>query len=141
MEWYRTWDGEVVFGEIGARAPGGRLTDLMNYSCDIDLFTGWAEAVCRGTFSQPVERRYNTAMVIKRAQGEGRIQRIEGLGHLMATMGEHIVNIDLLDVGQPRRYWQQVVLSDGFVVVRHPDLATTYELADRIGTELNIFAA
>ena len=141
MEWYRTWDGEVVFGEIGARAPGGRLTDLMNYSCDIDLFTGWAEAVCKGTFSQPVERRYNTAMVIKRAQGEGRIHRIEGLGHLMATMGEHIVNIDLLDVGQPRRDWQQVVLSDGFVVVRHPDLSTTYELADRIGTELNIFAA
>ena len=23
MEWYRKWDGEVVFGEIGARAPGG----------------------------------------------------------------------------------------------------------------------
>ena len=80
-------------------------------------------------------------MVIKRAQGEGRIHRIEGLGHLMATMGEHIVNVDLIDVGQPRRDWQQVVLSDGFVVVRHPDLATTYELADRIGTELNIFAA
>ena len=96
MEWYRTAAGEVVFGEIGARAPGARLTDLMNYSCDIDLFTGWAEAVCHGRFSQPVERRYNAAMVIKRAQGQGRITHVEGLAHLMATMGEHIVNVDLV---------------------------------------------
>jgi biotin carboxylase len=141
MEWYRTSSGEVVFGEIGARAPGARLTDLMNYSCDIDLFTGWAEAVCHGRFTQPVERRYNAAMVVKRAQGHGRITHVEGLGHLMATMGEHIVNIDLVGIGQPRRDWKATVLSDGIVVVRHPDLATTYELADRIGTDLHIYAA
>ena len=77
MEWYLTAGGEVVFGEIGARAPGARLTDLMNYSCDIDLFAGWAEAVCYGRFSQPVERRYNAAMVIKRAQGQGRITHVD----------------------------------------------------------------
>jgi hypothetical protein len=59
----------------------------------------------------------------------------------MATMGEHIVNIDLVAVGQPRRDWRATVLSDGIVVVRHPDLATTYELADRIATELHIYAA
>ena len=140
MEWYRTASGEVVFGEIGARAPGARLTDLMNVSCDIDLFTGWAEAVCHGRFSQPVERRYNAAMVIKRAQGQGRITHVEGLGHLMATMGEHIVNVDLVEVGQPRRDWRQTVLSDGIVVVRHPDLDTTYAMADRIGTELHLYA-
>ena len=140
MEWYRTAAGEVVFGEIGARAPGARLTDLMNFSCDVDLFTGWAEAVCHGRFSQPVERRYNAAMVIKRAQGQGRISHVEGLGHLMATMGEHIVNVDLVEVGQPRRDWRQTVLSDGIVVVRHPDLQTTYALADRIGTELHMYA-
>jgi biotin carboxylase len=140
MEWYLTSSGEVVFGEIGARAPGARLTDLMNYSCDIDLFTGWAEAVCYGRFSQPVERRYNVAMVIKRAQGQGRITHVEGLSHLMATIGEHIVNIDLVAIGEPRRDWKATVLSDGIVVVRHPDLQTTYALADRIGTELHLYA-
>jgi biotin carboxylase len=140
MEWYRTAQGEVVFGEIGARAPGARLTDLMNYSCDIDLFVGWAEAVCSSRFTQEVERRYNAAMVIKRAQGQGRIKHVEGLSHLFATMGEHIVNIDLVAIGQPRRDWKATVLSDGIVVVRHPDLATTYELADRIATELHIYA-
>ena len=33
------------------------------------------------------------------------------------------------------------MLSDGIVVVRHPDLPTTYELADRIGTELQLYAS
>jgi biotin carboxylase len=140
MEWYRTGDGEVVFGEIGARPPGGRLTDLMNFSSDIDLFTGWAEAVCHGRFGQAPERRYNVAMVILRAYGQGRITGIQGLEHLMATIGEHIVNIDLVGIGEPRRDWRATVLSDGIVVVRHPDLTTTLELADLVGTELRLYA-
>jgi hypothetical protein len=140
MEWYRMTSGEVVFGEIGARPPGARLTDLHNFTADIDLFTGWAEAVCWGRFGQTVDRRWNAAMIIKRAEGQGRINRIDGLGHLMATMGEHIVNIDLLPVGAPRRDWQATVLSDGIVVVRHPDLGTTFELADRVATELRLYA-
>lgn len=140
MEWYRKPDGEVVFGEIGARAPGARLTDLMNYSCDVDMFTGWAEAVCHGRLSQHVEHKYNAAMVIKRAEGSGRITHVEGLAPLLAAFGEHVVNVDLLAPGEPRRDWRQTVLSDGIVVVRHPDLATTYEMADRVGVELRLYA-
>ncbi|HEX5054801.1 MAG TPA: ATP-grasp domain-containing protein [Planctomycetota bacterium] len=51
MEWFRTPSGEAVFGEIGGRPPGARLVHAMNYSCDIDLFRGWAEATCRGPAS------------------------------------------------------------------------------------------
>jgi biotin carboxylase len=141
MEWYRTAAGEVVFGEIGARAPGARITDLINYCCDTDVFTGWAEAVCHGTFSQPTERRYNVAMIVKRAQGHGRIAHIEGLGHLLAELGDNVVNVDLVDIGQPRRDWRQTVLSDGYVVLRHPDLVTTIEMADRFAVELHLYAS
>ena len=140
MEWYKKRDGEVVFGEIGARPPGARVTDMMNFTCDVNLFRGWAEAVCSNRFSQPVERRYNVAMVIKRAEGNGRITRVEGLGHLMATIGDHIVNVDLLPPGTPRRDWRATVLSDGIVVVRHPDLPTTFELADRVANEIRLYA-
>jgi len=31
MEWYRTADGEVFFGEIAARPPGARMVDVMNF--------------------------------------------------------------------------------------------------------------
>ena len=49
MEWYRKADGEVVFGEIGARPPGARTVDVMNYATDADLFTAWAHAVTQGS--------------------------------------------------------------------------------------------
>ena len=58
MEWYRKADGEVVFGEIGARPPGARVVDLMNFATDGDTYVGWAQAVVHGSM-QPLERRYN----------------------------------------------------------------------------------
>jgi biotin carboxylase len=141
MEWFMKEDGEVVFGEIGARVAGARTVDLMNFASDIDLFKGWAEAVVHGTLSQPIERKYNAATIFKRAQGTGRIQRIEGLGKLMAEYGEHIMAVDLLPLGAQRRNWLQTLISDGMVIVRHPDLRTTMEIADRVAEDLQMFAA
>ena len=139
MEWFRTESGEAVFGEIAARAPGGRLTHGMNYSCDIDLFTGWAEAVCAGRLTQDTSKKYNAAMVFKRAQGGGRsVARIEGLEPILAEHGEHIPLIDLVPVGAPRRDWRKVVTGDGWIVARHPDLATAVRIADRLATEVRI---
>jgi len=140
MEWYRRADGEVVFGEIGARPPGARTVDVMNFSSDSDLFTRWAEAVMRGAFAEPVERRYNAASIFKRAQGQGRIRHIEGLSRLMSDYGEHVVALDLLPLGAPRRDWRQTLIADGMVIVRHPDLTQTLEIADRFATELQIYA-
>jgi hypothetical protein len=141
MEWFRKPDGEAVFGEIAARPPGARSVDLMNYCCDIDTYVGWAEAVCRGRLSFPIERRYNSAVIFKRARGQGRIRRIAGLERLVARYRPHIVCIDLLPPGAPRRNWKQTLISDGFVILRHPDLEATLEMADRVGTDLQIDAA
>jgi biotin carboxylase len=140
MEWYRKSDGEVVFGEIAARPPGAHTVDTMNFASDIDLFTGWAEAIVRGTFTLEFERLYNCAIIFKRASGQGRIQRIEGLDRILASFGEHIPHLDLLPVGAHRRDWVKTLLSDGYVFVRHPDLETTCEMADRIGTDLQLYA-
>ena len=83
MEWYRKDDGEVVFGEIGARPPGARTVDVMNYATDGDLFRTWAEAVVTGT-SAPLTHPYNAASIFKRAEGSGHITRVEGLDQLLA---------------------------------------------------------
>ncbi len=140
MEWHLKADGEAVFGEIAARPPGAFTVDIMNYASDIDLFRGWAEAELFGRFTQPIERRYNCASIFKRAQGQGRIERIEGLGELMAEFGPHVVNVDLLPIGAQRRDWLQTLISDGMVILRHRDLATTLHMADRFGTDLRIIA-
>lgn len=140
MEWFLKDDGEAVFGEIGARPPGARSVDIMNYSCDTDVYVGWAEAACFGHFSQPTHRLYNAAVIFKRAQGQGNIQRVEGLEHLLAHFGEHVVCVDLLPKGHPRRNWKQTLLSDGYLIVRHPDLQATTEIADRVGSDLQLYA-
>ena len=141
MEWFLTPKGEAVFGEIGGRAPGGRIVHAMNYSCDADLFSGTAEAVCHGRISQDLRKRYNCAIVFKRAIGSGRIvRRYEGLQSLLTHYGEHIPVVDLTPIGQPKRDPKKVVVGDGWIVVRHPDLETTKEIADKVGTDLRVIA-
>ncbi|CAN5282367.1 ATP-grasp domain-containing protein [soil metagenome] len=140
MEWYLKADGEVVFGEIGARPPGGRTVDLMNYVTDADLFTGWAEAVTQGRISQPLDRHYNAASIFKRAAGTGRVTAHDGLEGLLSAYREHVVALDLLPVGAHRRDWRATLISDGMIVVRHPSLATKVEIADRFAADLQLYA-
>jgi formate-dependent phosphoribosylglycinamide formyltransferase (GAR transformylase) len=140
MEWYRKADGEAVFGEIGARPPGGRMVDIMNYATDADLFLAWAQAVTSGRIAEPVERHYNAAVIFKRAEGAGRITRHEGLDRLLAEYGEHVAAIDLLPVGAPRRDWRASIVSDGMVIVRHRELSKTLEMTQRFATDLRLYA-
>lgn len=140
MEWYRKSDGEVVFGEIAARPPGARTVDLMNFASDVDLFVGWAEAEVHGTFSLPIERHYNAACITKRAHGQGRIQRIEGLDRVRERCGDAIMAVDLIPIGSPRRDWKATLLSDGHVSLRHPDWKETLAMADFVGEELRLYA-
>ena len=140
MEWYRKADGEVVFGEIGARPAGARLVHAMNFASDIDLFRGWAEAVCHGRFGQPIDRKYNAAVVFKRARGTGRIQRYEGLEQLKAELGPGLVAVELSPIGAMRQDWRSTSVSDGWLVVRHPELQTTLRMAERVGQVLQIIA-
>lgn len=140
MEWFRTPAGEAVFGEIGGRPPGARLVHAMNYACDVDLFRGWAEAVCFGRLSQDTSRKYNASMIFKRAQGEGVVVAHQGLQELLQRYGRHVAAIELTPIGEPRRDWRKVVVGDGWIVVRHPELATTLAISDRFVNDLRILA-
>lgn len=140
MEWFLSSAGEAVFGEIAARPPGARSVEVTNVAAGIDTYRGFAEIVRGGKLDSTPERRFNSAIIFKRARGEGRIRAIMGLERLVARYRPHIVDIDLLPPGAPRRNWKQTLLSDGWVMVRHPDLQATLEMADRFGTDLTLFA-
>jgi biotin carboxylase len=140
MEWFRKADGEVVFCEIGCRPGGAHLVDQMNYTCDIDLFREWARAVCWGRFAAPAARKYNAAIVFKRAKGQGRITRVEGLAEFMRRYGEHVVEERLLKVGTPRRNWKQTLVSDGYILLRHPDWDRACHLANIVANEVTMYA-
>lgn len=140
MEWFHTPEGEVVFGEIAARPPGGMTGELMNYCCDFDVYEAWAETVLRGRISQPTERKYNVGMIFKRARGLGRIQGIRGLDEMYARFGDHVMRQDLLPVGAPRRDWRNTLLSDGYVILRHPDLDQATAMSEWVAENVTLFA-
>lgn len=140
MEWFRKASGEAVFGEIGGRPPGARLVHAMNYSCDIDLFRGWAEAVCYGRLSQDTTKKYNASMVFKRAQGDGNVREHRGLQDLLRKYGKYVAAIELTPIGEPRRDWKKVVVGDGWIVVRHPDLQFTLEMSGHFVRDLVVVA-
>ncbi len=140
MEWFLTPKGEAVFGEIGCRPGGAHLVDQMNYTGDIDLFREWARVACYRKFEASTARKYNVGIVFKRAQGEGRISRITGLGDWMRMAGQWVVEEKLLRPGTPRRNWKNTLLSDGHVVVRHPDWDEAYRLSFAAATGINLYA-
>ena len=140
MEWYRKPDGDVVFGEIGCRPGGAHLADQMNYTCDVDVFREWARCVCWKRWEAPTERKYNVAIIFKRAQGQGRITRIDGLEQVLQKLGPALCVENLLKPGQHRRDWKQTLVSDGFLIVRHPDWDEARRLADLVANEITMVA-
>jgi len=140
MEWFKKPNGEVVFGEIGCRPGGAHLVDQMNYTCDIDLFREWARSVVWHSFEAPTGRNYNVSIIFKRAKGQGRITKIVGLREFMRRYGEHVCEEKLLRPGTQRRNWKNTLVSDGFIILRHPDWRIANELANIAATEITMYA-
>lgn len=141
MEWFRTRTGEAVFGEIACRPGGACVVDQMNYTSDIDLFREWARVATQRRFEATTERKYNVGIVFKRAHGQGRIQRITGLHEYLARHGRHVVEETLLRPGTPRRDWKSTLLSDGYLVVRHPDWDAAMALIEEAATDIQLYAS
>ena len=141
MEWFRTPSGEVVFGEIACRPGGACVVDLMNYTSDIDLFREWARVATFQRFEATTERKYNVGIVFKRAHGQGRIRGITGLTEFYERYRPYIVEDTLLRPGAERRDWKATLLSDGYLVFRHPDMAAAREMAIAAATTIQLYAS
>jgi hypothetical protein len=87
-----------------------------------------------------LEHRYNVGSVSKRAQGSGRITAVSGLEALLAEYGEHVMAIDLLPVGAPRRDWRATTIGDGIVFVRHRELQQVIDMTERFASDLHLHA-
>jgi biotin carboxylase len=141
MEWFRKPDGEVVFGEIACRPGGACVVDLINYTSDIDMFREWARVVTAGRCDATAARAYNVGIIFKRAQGQGRITNIVGLRDYLARYGAHVVEDTLLRPGTSRRDWKSTLLSDGYLIVRHPDWDRAREMTLAAATDIQLYAS
>lgn len=140
MEWYLKSNGEVVFGEIGCRPGGAHLVDQMNHTCDVDLFREWARCVTWKSFEAPTTRKHNAAIIFKRAKGQGKITRIDGKHEYLRRYGRYLAWDNLLPVGAHRRDWKQTLVSDGFLLMKHPDWDTTLKMAFAAATDITMYA-
>ncbi len=140
MEWFLTPKGEAVFGEIGCRPGGANLVDQMNYTGDVDLFREWARVTCWHAFEASTERKYNAGIVFKRALGQGKITRITGLNDFKQRCGHWLVDDQLSRPGTQRRNWKNTLLSDGFLMVRHPNWDDAYRMSFAAATDVTLYA-
>ena len=58
----------------------------------------------------------------------------------LAAYGEHVVDVDLLPIGAPRRDWRTTTVGDGGVVVRHHELQKVIEMTDAFARDLQLYA-
>ena len=79
-------------------------------------------------------------MIFKRAQGDGLVREHRGLQELLQQYGEHVASIELTPIGEPRRDWRQVVVGDGWIVVRHPELDDCLHISERFVNDLTVVA-
>lgn len=140
MEWFRTSSGEVVFGEIACRPGGACVVDMMNYTNDVDLFREWARVATFKEFKGSTIRKYNVGIVFKRAQGQGRIHHMAGLTEFYNRYRPYIVEDTLFRPGTPRRDWKQTLLSDGYIVFRHPEWEMARQMAIAAATGIHLYA-
>ena len=84
---------------------------------------------------QTLARHFYRAKVLPGAH-----TRIEGLDRVRERCGRGLCHVDLLPVGTPRRNWKSTLLSDGYLIVRHPDWDECVAMADFVGTDLRIYA-
>jgi len=80
-------------------------------------------------------------VIFKRAKGQGRISGITGLRDYVARYGPHIVEDTLLRPGTTRRDWKNTLLSDGYLVVRHPDWDQARAMAMAAATDIQLYAS
>jgi hypothetical protein len=140
MEWYRTSNGEAVFGEIACRPGGAGLVDQMNYTCDADYFREWARITAFGYFEGTTVRKFNVGLIFKRALGWGNITRVDGLGDWLRACGGWVVEEGLSRPGTPRRDWTQTQQADGRLIVRHPEWETALQMCRSAARDIQLYA-
>jgi hypothetical protein len=77
-EFFELPDGGRVALEINLRPPGGYTLDMMNYACDVDLYSLWARMLTGEDLSGfTFERRFHAAHIARRKQHRYRLSHDE----------------------------------------------------------------
>jgi hypothetical protein len=120
LEFFRLSDGSFVALEANLRPPGGFMTDMMNYACDIDVYRLWARLLTGEDLRDfRYTPRYHVCHSSRRASRRYRYSHSE----LVAMLGDSL----LMHRELPAVY--HTALGNEMYLTRHAHLADIREAA------------
>ncbi|MBU8895872.1 ATP-grasp domain-containing protein [Corallococcus sp. M34] len=120
LEFFRLPDGRFVALEANLRPPGGFMTDMMNYTCDIDVYRLWARVVT----GDPVgDFRYTPRFHVCHSARRAERKYL----HSHAQIVEHLGRELLLHRELPAVYHS--LLGNEMYLTRHADLEAMHAAA------------
>lgn len=138
MEWFRRPDGRIAIGEIAMRPPGAQFVRLLSVAYQRDMFRAWARAAIDSRVDGPFVQEQSVGIAYLRGPGRGRVRAVTGVAAAQRAVGEHIVDVSLPTIGAPRNTSYE---GDGWVIVRHPDDATTLAILHKVVSTIQVHYA
>jgi len=90
IEFFEQDDGSFTALEVNLRPPGGFTTDMMNWSCDTDVYRLWAGVLSGAHLGEyAYEHRYFCAHVGRRSSRRYRTSHAEAVQFLGPALLEH----------------------------------------------------
>ncbi|WNG43571.1 ATP-grasp domain-containing protein [Archangium minus] len=118
LEFFRLSDGSYVALEANLRPPGGFMTDMMNYTCDMDVYRLWARLLTGDDLRDfRYTPKYHVCHIARRATRRYRYSHAE----LVAKLGDAL----LLHRDMPAVYHS--AMGNEMYLTRHKDLAAMHE--------------
>jgi hypothetical protein len=79
--------GELVALEVNLRPPGGLTTDMFNYSCDFDIYNGWASMIAGKGFPYP---DYSHKYFVLYASRKSNRSYVHSEQEILSTFGDKV---------------------------------------------------
>lgn len=94
IEFFQTrTDGRIVALEVNMRPPGAWMTDAINYSYDMDVYSEWAAMVVDNKVGGPFTGRYYTGY----ASRKNHIRYVNDHAAILAAHGDRIVHFAAIE--------------------------------------------
>jgi hypothetical protein len=123
------------FIDATLRPAGARIGPMFGFAHDVDPYRVWARVAVNDTFDGPLERKYAVGTIFLRSPGSGFVEIVDGI----ETINEAL-NSTIVEARWPGIHSQKsaTYTGDGFVTVRHPDMAVVENALDFIDQTIRI---
>lgn len=135
MEGFVDASGPAGFIDATLRPAGARIGPMFGFAHDVDPYRVWARVAVDDTFDGPLERKYAVGTIFLRSPGSGFVEIVDGIETINEALDSTIVEACWPRI---RSLKSATYTGDGFVTVRHPDMAVVENALDFIDQTIRI---